>query len=61
MEFLLDRSNKVEAPDIAKPGDEIFEVKEIIDQLNHSREKLSEVLNTVDCSDSVKHHQFNIL
>ncbi|MGG3840490.1 DinB family protein [Paenibacillus thiaminolyticus] len=47
-EFLIDRSNKIEAPDIAKPGDEIFEVKEIIEQLNHSRERLSEVLNRVE-------------
>ncbi|MFL1673609.1 DinB family protein [Paenibacillus dendritiformis] len=47
-ELLINRSNKIEAPDIAKPGDEIFEVKEIIEQLNHSRERLSEVLNRVE-------------
>lgn len=47
-DFLIDRSNKIEAPDIAKPGDEIFEVKEIIEQLTHSRERLSEVLNRVE-------------
>ncbi|BFH68377.1 MAG: DinB family protein [Paenibacillus dendritiformis] len=47
-DFLIDRSNKIEAPDIAKPGDEIFEVKEIIEQLTQSRERLSEVLNRVE-------------
>ncbi|MCY9514112.1 DinB family protein [Paenibacillus apiarius] len=46
--FLVDRSNKIEAPDIAKPDDESLEGKEIIEKLNHSREKLNEVLNTVE-------------
>ncbi|GAA3404287.1 DinB family protein [Paenibacillus hodogayensis] len=48
LDFLLDRSNKLEAPDIAKPTDEIFEYKDIIDKLNLSREKLNELLNTVE-------------
>ncbi|MFD0717658.1 DinB family protein [Paenibacillus sp. GCM10027626] len=48
LEFLLDRSNKLEAPDIAKPTDEILEIKEIIEKLNNSREKLYEILNTIE-------------
>ena len=47
-ELLVDRSNKIEAPDIAKPDAEALEGTEIIEKLNHSREKLNEVLNTVE-------------
>ena len=48
LEFLLDRSNKLEAPDIAKPTDEFLEYEEIIEKLNNSRQKLLELLNTVE-------------
>lgn len=48
LEFLLDRSKKIEAPDIAKPTNEILEYQEIIEKLNNSREKLIELLNTVE-------------
>lgn len=48
VEFLLDRSQKLEAPDIAKPTDEFLEYKEIIEKLNNSRQKLLELLNTVE-------------
>ena len=48
LEFLLDRSKKLEAPDIAKPTDDIFEYQEIIEKLNHSREQLHELLNTLE-------------
>jgi len=48
LEFLLDRSKKLVAPDIAKPTDEIIEYQVIIEQLNNSREKLYEMLNTVE-------------
>lgn len=48
LEFLLDRSKKIVAPDIAKPTDEIIEYNEIIDKLKNSREKLYEILNTED-------------
>lgn len=48
LEFLLDRSKKLEAPDIAKPTDELLEYEEIIEKLNNSREKLNEILNTVE-------------
>ncbi|WCF10627.1 DinB family protein [Paenibacillus thiaminolyticus] len=47
-ELLVDRSNKIEAPDIAKPDAEALEGTEIIEKLNHSREKLNEVLNTIE-------------
>ncbi|SEL05222.1 DinB superfamily protein [Paenibacillus sp. cl141a] len=48
VEFLLDRSQKLEAPDIAKPTDEFLEHEEIIEKLNNSRQKLLELLNTVE-------------
>lgn len=48
VEFLLDRSQKLEAPDIAKPTDEFLEYGEIIEKLNNSRQKLLELLNTVE-------------
>ncbi|MGG3280077.1 DinB family protein [Paenibacillus solani] len=48
LEFLLDRSNKLEAPDIAKPTNEKLENEEIIEKLNNSREKLNEILNTLE-------------
>ncbi|WP_409342351.1 DinB family protein [Paenibacillus sp. MBLB4367] len=48
LEFLLDRSKKLVAPDIAKPTDGILEYQEIIEKLNNSREKLYELLNTVE-------------
>lgn len=48
VEFLLDRSQRLEAPDIAKPTDEFLEYEEIIEKLNNSRQKLLELLNTVE-------------
>lgn len=48
LEFLLDRSKKIAAPDIAKPTDEIIEYNEIIEKLKNSREKLYELLNTIE-------------
>ncbi|MBY0165488.1 DinB family protein [Paenibacillus lautus] len=48
VESLLDRSKKLEAPDIAKPTDEFLEYQEIIEKLNNSRQKLIELLNTVE-------------
>lgn len=48
VELLLDRSRKLEAPDIAKPSDEILAPHEIMEQLNNSREKLYELLNSVE-------------
>lgn len=48
VESLLDRSKKLEAPDIAKPTEEFWDHQEIIEKLYHSREKLNEVLDTVE-------------
>ncbi|CAH8770419.1 DinB family protein [Paenibacillus dendritiformis] len=57
-ELLINRSNKIEAPDIAKPDDEILEVKEIIEKLNKSREKLNEVLNRVEDPSLLRRRHF---
>lgn len=48
VEFLLDRSKKLDAPDIVKPTDEFLEYQEIIEKLNTSRQKLYELLNTIE-------------
>lgn len=48
LEFLLDRSKKLEAPDMAKPTDDILEYEEIIAKLNHSRQKLYDMLNSLE-------------
>jgi uncharacterized damage-inducible protein DinB len=48
LQFMLDRSHKWEAPDIARPTDEIVRAESIIDKLRHSRERLNEVLNAVE-------------
>lgn len=48
VEFLLDRRNKLEAPEIAKPTNEIMEPEVVIENLNNSRQRLHDLLNTVE-------------
>jgi len=48
LEFLLDRSKKLEAPDIARPTENHFELSDIIEKLNNSRQKLYETLNALE-------------
>lgn len=48
LEFLLDRSKKLEAPDIVKPTREYLEYEEIIEKLNNSRQKLYETINSLE-------------
>ncbi|MGE7055841.1 DinB family protein, partial [Paenibacillus glucanolyticus] len=48
LEFLLDRSKKLVAPDIARPTDEIMEHKEMVEKLHQSRAKLTELLNLLE-------------
>jgi len=48
LDLLLDRSKKLMAPDIVKPTDELFEVDEIIEKLNQSRQKLEETLSALE-------------
>lgn len=50
VELLLDRSNRLEAPDIAKPSNELIEHPAIIEKLNDSRQKLNELLSTIEDS-----------
>jgi hypothetical protein len=62
----LDRTKKLEAPEIVKPDVEPFEVQQIIDMLNNSRNKLLAVLNTVEdpsilAEKSAKHPRFGEL
>ena len=48
IDFILDRSNKLEAPEVVKPQLDSSETFQIVDQLNHSRNLLNSVLNTVE-------------
>ncbi|MGE7635394.1 DinB family protein [Bacillus paramycoides] len=45
--LVLDRTKKLEAPEMVKPTSEPIEVQQIIDMLNDSRNKLLAVLSTV--------------
>jgi len=58
VEFLLDRSNKLEAPEIAKPTDEALDYQEIIEKLRFSREKLYEFLHTLEDQSVLSRRQF---
>lgn len=64
--FIIDRSNKLEAPEIVKPQLGSSETHQIIEQLIHSRNLLTSVLNTVEdtsmlADKSVKHPFFGEL
>ncbi|WP_054958473.1 DinB family protein [Paenibacillus dakarensis] len=48
VDLLLDRTKKLNAPDIAKPTDEFLEYQEIIESLKLSRQKLHELLDTIE-------------
>lgn len=48
LEFLLDRSQRLSAPDIVKPTDEALESEEIVERLHNSRAKLLELLNSLN-------------
>ncbi|MCR8843310.1 DinB family protein [Paenibacillus sp. SC116] len=48
IEVLLDRSKKIEAPDMVKPTDECLGNHEIMERLNSSRQKLHELLNSLE-------------
>ncbi|WP_342543463.1 DinB family protein [Paenisporosarcina sp. FSL H8-0542] len=66
IDFLLDRSNKLEAPEIVMPQIESAETHQIIDQLSNSRNLLNNILNTVEDTSilvdkSVKHPYFGDL
>ncbi|GIP18122.1 hypothetical protein J40TS1_37640 [Paenibacillus montaniterrae] len=58
LDFLLDRSKRLTAPDIVKPTDEILEYEEIIERLSHSREKLYKLLNSVEDPSVLSKRQF---
>lgn len=48
IQFMLDRTNKIKAPEIVEPSAKAFEVQSMIDLLNESREKLLAYLDTID-------------
>lgn len=63
---VLDRTKKLEAPEIVNPSVEPFEVQQIIDLLNDSRNKLMAVLSKVEdtailAEKSAKHPRFGEL
>jgi len=64
--LVLDRTKKLEAPEIVNPDVAPFEVQQIIDLLNYSRNKLLTVLSTVEdnailAKKSAKHPRFGEL
>ncbi|TVX92649.1 DinB family protein [Paenibacillus agilis] len=48
IDVLLDRSKKFEAPDIVKPTDECLGNYEIMERLSNSRQKLYELLHSLE-------------
>jgi DinB superfamily len=48
IQFVLDRSYKIQAPEIAVPGSEPLQVPQIIQLLNDSRNKFMAVLSKID-------------
>jgi len=48
LDFLLDRSKKIMAPEIARPTNEQLEPQEIIGKLSNSRAKLFELLDSIE-------------
>ena len=66
IDFILDRSKKLEAPEIVMPQLDSSEPLQLIEQLSHSRNVLNSVLNTVEdvsllADKSVKHPVFGDL
>jgi hypothetical protein len=66
IENILDRSFKIEAPEVVKPHIESIEVYQITDQLSHSRNLLMSILDAVEdtailAEKSVKHPVFGDL
>jgi hypothetical protein len=45
--FVLDRTKKINAPDIVTPSNGPFEVQQILDLLSQSRNKLNSLLDTI--------------
>lgn len=58
LDFLLDRSKKLVAPDIVNPTDDIFKVEEIIEKLNQSRKKLEETLSSLEDQSELNRRHF---
>ncbi|MCM3271198.1 DinB family protein [Paenibacillus elgii] len=46
--FVSDRSNKIQAPNITEPSSEPFQVLQIVQQLNDSRNKFMDVFSKID-------------
>jgi uncharacterized damage-inducible protein DinB len=47
VELILDRTKKIQAPKIVEPDEQPFDVQQMIDLLNDSRERLMSVLHTI--------------
>ncbi|GED70892.1 PadR family transcriptional regulator [Brevibacillus reuszeri] len=48
IEFVADRSNKIQAPEITEPSSEPFQVQQIIQMLHDSRQNFLDVLSKVE-------------
>lgn len=48
LQFILDRSKKRKAPDIVEPGDGPYEVQQMLKWLQDSRNRLTDLLNSIE-------------
>lgn len=58
-EILLDRTKKIKAPKIVDPGEQPFDVQQMINLLNDSRNKLLSFLHTIDDKSILKEKSMN--
>ena len=66
VDLILDRSKKIQAPKIVEPDEQPFEIQQVIDLLNDSRQRLLSVLHTIEdksilAGKSVNHPAFGEL
>ena len=61
VELILDRTKKLKAPKIVEPAAESFEIQQIIDLLNDSREKMMTKDVSILAEKSVRHPAFGDL
>ena len=59
MELILDRTKKIQAPKIVEPDEQPFDVQQMIDLLNDSRERLMSLLHTIGDKSILKEKSVN--
>ena len=59
VELILDRTKRIQAPKIVEPDEQPFDVQQMIDLLNDSRERLMSVLHTIEDKSILKEKSVN--